>query len=301
MRQFFYVLAVFGLTAPQPSLATAGSIFLDVPGITGESPTPGHPAAMAAQSITVLPGGFSLVRQVDVASSQIATAVSRGSSFFNASALFYNGTPSGSPEAALSFHDVIASSFQLLGGLKLLERDGFNSATQYSMFLELPGITGEGATPGHPGVLALQSFTFDGQHFSVVRQLDSATPQVALAVAKGTSFSSASVFFYDSTPLDVPVTTLVFQDVVASSFHIDGIITPQETDGFVFANLVTEPGPGERVPEPSSALLLSLGSACLACFVRRRGLRRTAWKSCDRAVGRSKTTRDIEAEIFGAS
>ena len=120
--------------------------------------------------------------------------------------------------------------------------------------------------------MALQSFTLDGQRFSVVRPVDSATPALEEAVAKGTAFSTASVFFFDLSNSSSPTAKLIFQDVLASSIMIDTTNLPEETDGFAFESLAAEQGPAQSVPEPSSALLLSAGAVSLTCLVRRRSL-----------------------------
>ena len=123
MRQILSALCVFAIGVLLPSVATADSIFLDIRGITGETPTPRHPDALAAQSVTVVPDGFSAVRRVDSASPQIANAVVTANVFPGATILFYNGTPAGLPVATLPFQNVIATSFQLLsGGINPLEQ-----------------------------------------------------------------------------------------------------------------------------------------------------------------------------------
>src|SRR5215471_1582543 len=154
MRQILSALCVFAIGVLLPFVATADSIFLDIRGITGETPTPGHPDALAAQSVTVVRDGFSAVRRVDSASPQIVNAVVTANVFPGATILFYNGTPAASPVATLPFQNVIATSYQLLsGGINPLEQNSFTSETHYSKFLELPGITGDASTPGHPGII----------------------------------------------------------------------------------------------------------------------------------------------------
>lgn len=243
MRQFFCVLAVVGACILHPSPVRAATIFLDIPGITGESPVPGHPAAIEVQSITFSSSGFSIVKPLDKASPQIFAAVSLGTTFLNASALFYNATPTGAPDATYLLPPLIATSVHVVDtGLIPTETISFVVAPgPISMFLELPGITGEASTPGHPGVMALQSFTLAGQHFSVVRPVDKATPGILLAVAQGSFFAGANILFYDSTPAGTPVATLLFQQVLATSLHVDNGIIPIETDGFVFTSLSSGP------------------------------------------------------------
>jgi type VI protein secretion system component Hcp len=270
ISRFFCIVAILAFVLLRPSSADASSVYINIPGITGETPTPGFPGALAAQSITISSSGFSVVRPVDVASPELVNAVALGTPFPGAaSVLFYDTTPSGAPDATLAFQNVIASGYQLLGG-NPLERDSFSSTTHYSMFLELPGITGEGGAPGPAGSMALQSFTLDGQHFSVDRPLDTATPEIELAVAHGTVFSTASVLFFDPSNSTSPVATLVFQDVLASSILISGINVPQETDGFGYRSLTAQQGPAQGVPEPSSVTLLGVGAAWFCYVLRRR-------------------------------
>ena len=93
MRQFLCVLAVVAASTLHPSAVHAATIFLDLPGITGESPVPGYPAAIEVQSITFSSSGFSIVKRIDKASPQIFAAVVQGATFSNASALFYGSSP----------------------------------------------------------------------------------------------------------------------------------------------------------------------------------------------------------------
>ena len=242
MRPFLYVLVVVVANVFRPSPAHAATVFLDIPGITGESSVPGHPAAIEVQSITFFSNGFSIVKPVDKASPQIFAAVSLGTAFMNASALFYNATPAGPPDATYFFQQVITTSVHLDTGIIPTETVSFVFApVPISMFLELPGITGEASTSGHPGVMELRSFAIDGQHFSVVRPVDKATPAILSAVAQGSFFSGASILFYDSTPAGAPSATLVFQQVLATSLRLDNGIIPLETDGFVFTSLASGP------------------------------------------------------------
>jgi hypothetical protein len=272
MRRYNLALLILAVIALCPAMAAANSIFVDVSGITGETPVPGFPGALAAQSITIGSNGFSVVRRVDVATPKIVDAVAKGTTFPDATALFYNVAPTASPDGTLSFQDVLASGYEFLGGLfDPLERDSFVSATRYSMFLELPGITGEGMSPGPPGSMEIDSFSLDGPMFSVVRRPDTATSKIAEDVAKGTVFSSATLLFFDSANAASPALTLIFQDVVASSFQLGGLLSPVETDGFAFGSL-TEPRSVERVPEPSSALLLITGFSLAGGLAGRRQL-----------------------------
>jgi type VI protein secretion system component Hcp len=247
--------------------AQAGPIYLSIPSITGEDPVPGYPGAMAIQGLTVTPNGFSIVKSVDKASPQIVQAVQEGSPLGTATALFYNQAPSGPPVAKLAFAMVLASSYQLMGGgPPLLEKDGFASTTPFSIYLEVPGIAAESSTPGHPGAMAIQSFSLSGNGFSVVKAVDKASPQIVQAVAEGTSFADASVLFYDSTPTGPPDATLFFSNVLASGYQLQGSGDPPlENDSFRFRELV-----GQSTPEPSSLVLTASGVLGLLCLARRR-------------------------------
>jgi hypothetical protein len=115
-RWYFLVTfgAVLGLLVPSP--AQASIIYLNIPSIAGEDPVPGHPGTMAVQSLTITPDAFSVVKRVDKASPAIFNAVVTGTPLGTASVFLYNSTPSGPADATLSFPNVLASSYQLLGG-----------------------------------------------------------------------------------------------------------------------------------------------------------------------------------------
>jgi hypothetical protein len=105
-----------------------GFLFLEVPGIVGESSVPGHPDVMQIQSVAIANNEFSVVKAVDRASPDILRAVLLQSQFSTASLLFYHSTPTGPPDATLDFGQVVASSYQTLvpgGGGSLQEQDGF--------------------------------------------------------------------------------------------------------------------------------------------------------------------------------
>jgi len=236
-----------------PVSASAAEFFVQVPGIPGEQSTPGFPGAMAVQSLEIAPDKFVIVKSLDSASPAIMLAVANGTVFPSASALLYNSAPSGPPDAALTFQNVIASAHQPQGAT--LEQDSFAATAPGSMFLELPGITGESSTPGHPGVMQIDSFSLTANQFSITKAVDSASPAIALAIAKGTLFPGANVLFYDAaSPAGPPDGIFSFGNIMASEHQLlNGGAVPEELDTFNFASV--EPVTS-GVPEQGSTLLL---------------------------------------------
>ena len=241
--------ALWMTLAPRPG-AEAASLYLYVPSVTGENSTPGYPGAMAVQSLTVIPDNFSIVKSVDKASPTIFSDVATAKSLHTTNVLLYNSPPSGPPDATLTFQNVFASSYVVLSG-GTTEQDGFNATTPNSMYLELPGVTGEDATPGHPGVMQIDSFSITGSNFSIVKSVDKASPGIESLILTGTPVSAARVLFYNSTPVGSPDAVLTFEDVLGTSRHLSsGGDLPTETDTFNFIGVV---------PEPSSIALLVIG------------------------------------------
>src|SRR5437763_543609 len=60
--------ALLTLLCLSPLAASAGLIFLDLPGIDGGQSLPGFPGAIAVQSLEVMPGRLTIVKPVDSAS-----------------------------------------------------------------------------------------------------------------------------------------------------------------------------------------------------------------------------------------
>jgi type VI protein secretion system component Hcp len=115
-------------------------------------------------------------------------------------------------------------------------------------------------------VMQIQSFSLTDHEFSILKAVDSASPQIFQAVVQGTHFSTAELLIYDSAPTGSPDATLVFDNLLASSYQIQGGNSLQEQDTFDFESLV---GPN-AVPEPTSLALLSLGTLGLAAGARSR-------------------------------
>ena len=120
-------------------------IYLELPGIVGASSTPGHPGVMAVDLATITPGTFSIEKIVDSASPGIFNAVGAGTLFPSASLLFYNSSaPGASPDDVLVFQNVLASSYQVGGGVTPTEVDTFayTSMTPEPSSLGLPLVGG---------------------------------------------------------------------------------------------------------------------------------------------------------------
>ena len=246
-----------------PSLAQAGLVFLDIPSISGEDPIPGHPGAIAVQSFITESHHLTLIKRADKASVDLFLAVATQTPLHTVSMLLYNSTPTGQPVATIVFQDVFATSFSRLFPDR--EQVDFNFTSLSSMYLELPGIAGGSSTPGHPSLMQIQSFSFAGNDLSVVKRVDSASPDISMAVANQTPFDTASVLFYNSAPSGQPDATLMFQGVQATAYQLrEGTNTPLEEDGFSFANIVPQPSLSSAVPEPSSLALLIIGAVGLA-------------------------------------
>jgi type VI protein secretion system component Hcp len=238
----------------------AALTYLSIPGIAGQDSTPGFPGAMAAQSVSVVPDGISIVKNVDAASPDIFGAVVAGTPLGTASLLVYNAVPSGASDATLLFSNVIASAYQVLGGGNPpREQDSFSSTVPAAIYMDLPGIPGEDSTFGHPGVMRIQSLSLAGNALTVVKLVDAASPAILLAVANGTNFSTGSMLFYDALPpTGQPAATLVFHDMLASSSQSFGSGNPpQVQDTFNFASI------SQPVPEPATIILLIVAATCV--------------------------------------
>jgi type VI protein secretion system component Hcp len=262
-RRSLVAAGILWLSILPSSPARAGSIYLDVPGITGEDSIPGHSGVMAVGSLTVNPHEFLVVKHVDAASPQISLAVALGSHFSGASLYLFNLSPPNVPDVKLSFQNIFASSYQNLGGISPLERDGFSFAPAITMYLELPGITGESSTPGHPGVIPIESLTIANNAFSVVKLVDATSPDLFSDAALATTFADARILFYGSAPTGPPDLTLEFRNIVDSGYSLQqGANVPLETDRFNFESFASLPQ--NAIPESSSLTFFGLGATSLA-------------------------------------
>lgn len=102
-------------------------LFLEVPGIPGESNTPGHPNVMQINSWSLYANDFTIIKQQDSASDDLFLANAIGDHFPIARLLLYDSLPLGAaPDAVIEFEDLLISSSQVLGGLGQLEEHTFN-------------------------------------------------------------------------------------------------------------------------------------------------------------------------------
>jgi type VI protein secretion system component Hcp len=215
------------------STAPAALIFLNIPGIDGGQSLPGFPGSIALQSLEMTPGHFTVVKSVDSASPALFNAVASGTIFPSVSTLLYNSAPTNSPDAILILQDVLATSASSNGGG--LEQVAFAASNLGSMFLELPGITGESSTPGHGGVMQIDFFSLTANQFSIHKAIDSATPQILSAVANGTTFATGSILFYNTAiPSGTPASIFTFGNVLGTSSQTVGT---SEQDTFAFATV----------------------------------------------------------------
>jgi len=256
---FSFLSLIAQLVSIEPAIAV--EMYLNIPSINGEDPTPGYPDAMAASRVTIEPNAFSIIKDLDSASPDLFLAVANGTPLGTAKMLFYNTAPAGSPDAALDFFNTFATSYQVLGGTE--EEVGFNAQNPLQLYLEVPGIPGESNTPGHPSVMQINSWSLYANDFTIVKPLDSASDDLFLANASGTHFPVARLLLYDSLPLGAsPDAVIEFEDLLISSSQLSGGPGQLEEHTFFFESL-------SQVPEPASIALLLLATAITACATTR--------------------------------
>ncbi len=214
--------------------ARAAVVDLYVPSITGEDSPPGFAGAMRVQSVDISTDAFSVTKVVDSASPQIATAIAGATPLGTTRLLLYNSSPPTALSASLAFANTFGSAQVMLGGTPMTEKDSFIATTPALMYLEVPGITGESNVPGHSAVMQLDSFSLSGGEFSIVKILDTASPQVASAISGATLFPTVTMLFYDSSPATTPGGVFVFHNVLGNSQMLSGDPL-REHDTFSFA------------------------------------------------------------------
>jgi type VI protein secretion system component Hcp len=228
-KEVLYGAAFLTILSLGPLGASAAVIFLNIPGINGGQALPGFPGAIAVQSLEIMPGQLTIAKSADFASAALFNAVANGTVFPSAFVLIYNSAPTGSPDATLTLQNFVAISATSGGGT---EQVGFVATNLGSVFLELPGITGASSTPGHAGVMQIDSFSLTATQFSIVKAVDSASPQIFSAVANGTTFATASILFYNTgIPNGTPASVFTFGNTLGTSSQIIGT-TEQDTFSF---------------------------------------------------------------------
>jgi type VI protein secretion system component Hcp len=245
------------------------SIFVELPGVTGESNAPGRPDVIALDSLSVAPGEFDATKLVDSTSPALFNAALSGTPYASASLLFYDDLLADTqPDAALVLHTALVSGIApVMLGPNPGERVSFAFATPaLSLFLELPGVTGESSAPGHSGVIQVESIALSANGFSVLKLVDSTSPGLFTAALSGTPYATASLLFYqDILSASQPDFALVYQHALVSGIASAGSLeTPKEEVSF--ASDATR-----VVPEPAAAYLLAVALAVAA--LRRARLR----------------------------
>jgi type VI protein secretion system component Hcp len=235
------------------------SVYLDLPGVTGESDAPGRADVTALDSLSVGPGAFDATKLVDGTSPALQSAALSGTPYASASLLFYDDLLSDSqPDAELVLHTALVSGIQsVMIGPNPGERVSFGfAAPTLSLFLELPGVTGEASAPGHSGVIALDSITLSANGFSVVKRVDSTSLALNVAVLSGTPYATASLLFYqDIGSASQPDFALVYQRAL-----VTGIVAAPSQD-VPREDVSFSPEGVHVVPEPGA---LSLVATALA-------------------------------------
>ncbi len=99
-------------------------------------------------------------------------------------------------------------------------------------YLSIPGITGESSPPGFADAIAITSFSFKSHEFAVTKVIDKATPGLAVAVATGKSFPTATLVSFAGSS-STPSAEFNFDGVIAAQ---QSIIGTTESDSFAFAN-----------------------------------------------------------------
>jgi type VI protein secretion system component Hcp len=247
----------------------AGAVqsYLKIPSIAGVDGVPGYTGAMSIPSLTIAPHTLTVTKALDAASPAIFLATAQGTPTGTVSTLLYNGAPGAQPDAKLDFFSTLISSYQQVNGTT--EEFTFNADNPLELYLEVPGIPGASNTPGHAGVMRINSFTLTGNNFTIEKLQDSASDDLFLANAQGVQFASARLLLYDSTPAgNEPDAVLDFSDLlISASQTVPDPVQPLEQHTFSF-DTVSQP-----VPEPGTLALLGVGVAAVS-GLRRRGARR---------------------------
>jgi type VI protein secretion system component Hcp len=272
MKRWLLLLATTCLLATHGTAQAALTVYLDLPGVNGESNAPGRADVIALDSLSLTSSSLAATKLLDSTSPALATALVTGTPYASASLLFYDAVATDTqPDAQLVLNTALVSSIQSLslGGNPGESVSFAFAAPSLSLYLELPGVTGESSAPGHPGVIALDAISLFAGGFSVTKSLDSTSPGLAAALVGGTPNPTATLLFYSNVVSQgAPDFSLVYgQSLVSSIVATGSQERPKEDVSFVSA--------GVTAPEPAIALLLGAalaGAGCVAVCNRAREL-----------------------------
>jgi type VI protein secretion system component Hcp len=91
------------------------ALFLELPGINGESDTPGHPNVMQISSFSLTGNQFDIIKLQGSASPALFLANAIGDHFPVARLLLYDSLPpQASPDAVIEFHNLLIASSQTI-------------------------------------------------------------------------------------------------------------------------------------------------------------------------------------------
>lgn len=270
MRRWLLLLATACLLAAHGTARAALTVYLDLPGVNGESNAPGRADVIELDSLSLDASSLAAAKLLDSTSPALATALVNGTPYPSASLLFYDSVATDTqPDAQLVLQTALVSSIQsiLLGGNPGESVSFAFAAPSLSLYLELPGVSGESSAPGHPGVIALDAISLFAGGFSVTKSLDSTSPGLAAALVGGTPYSSATLLLYSNVQSQsAPDFSLVYTQSLVSSIAASGSQQVPKED-------VTFASVGVTVPEPALALLFASALACAGCVA----VRKRAW------------------------
>jgi type VI protein secretion system component Hcp len=268
-RTLALLLVAVALSIHAPAHA-ALTIFVELPGVNGESNAPGRPDVIGLDSLSVASNELAATKLVDLTSPALFSAALTGTPYANASLFFYDDLLSDTqPDASLVLHTAVVTGIQAVTlGSDPGERVSFAfAAPALSLFLELPGVTGEGNAPGHSGVIEVESIALSASGFSVVKLVDATSPTLFSAALSGTPYATASLLFYaDILSASQPDFALVYQNALVSGIaSVPSLNVPKEAVSFASDGV-------HVVPEPATLSLLA--AALVAAALSRSRARR---------------------------
>lgn len=257
MRKLWLLRLVIAALASsfQGTARAALTLYLDLPGVNGESNAPARADVTVLDSLSLGASTFDATKLVDSTSPALLSAALSGTPYASASLLFYDDVATDTaPDAELVLHTAAISAIQsvsLAGNPGETVSFSFASPSM-SLFLELPGVSGESSAPGHANVIALESVRLSGNDFSVLKTVDSTSVALATAALSGTPFATATLLFYSDVLSETqPDFSLVYQSALVSSISAaPSQDVPKELVGFAAGGAIVS------TPEPSVGLLL---------------------------------------------